>query len=218
MTPRRPPALANWLLTRSGLDHQNPPLAGDLLEEFRGGRSRAWFWRQTLVAILNGFVQNARLFKRLLIANMMGWAAQAGVTFALGGFHYPPELHGMAQVIVAILLTAVVFFLPVFRFFPNALKLKAQADDILSSMETAQRWEHEYQEPLKKWLRRTLLLMFACIRFVVYLLVYCFIASFATMPLGFLVLIQTWWLFQTVKDVLKPDPNPGPAKIFTTLK
>jgi hypothetical protein len=42
MSPRRPPALADWLLDRSGFARQNPPLAGNLLEEFRSGRSAAW--------------------------------------------------------------------------------------------------------------------------------------------------------------------------------
>jgi hypothetical protein len=43
MSIRKPPRLANWLLDHSGVARQNPPLAGDLLEEFRSGRSAAWF-------------------------------------------------------------------------------------------------------------------------------------------------------------------------------
>src|SRR4051812_2059534 len=46
---RRPPRLADWLLR-----HALPPgergdtMRGDLLEEFHGGQSSTWLWRQTL--------------------------------------------------------------------------------------------------------------------------------------------------------------------------
>jgi len=44
-----PPALATWLLqTFAG----NEALVGDLVEQFRLGRSAAWFWRQTFGALL----------------------------------------------------------------------------------------------------------------------------------------------------------------------
>src|SRR5580700_894882 len=59
MNDRKPPRLSNWLLNHFGVGRQNPPLAGDLLEEFRSGRSAAWFWRQTLVVILTGLARNA---------------------------------------------------------------------------------------------------------------------------------------------------------------
>lgn len=43
---RRPPTLATWLLSR----FVDVSLMGDLLEEYRRGRSRWWYW-QTLVAV-----------------------------------------------------------------------------------------------------------------------------------------------------------------------
>ena len=42
MSLRKPPRLASWLLDRFGVASQNPPLTGDLIEEFLGGRSAAW--------------------------------------------------------------------------------------------------------------------------------------------------------------------------------
>jgi hypothetical protein len=49
MTRSQPPRLALALLQRVVPD--NEALIGDLIEEFEAGRSRAWFWRQTVVAI-----------------------------------------------------------------------------------------------------------------------------------------------------------------------
>lgn len=50
MTPPRPPRLAQALLLRFVDD--NEPLVGDLLEEFAARRSRLWFWRQVILAVL----------------------------------------------------------------------------------------------------------------------------------------------------------------------
>jgi hypothetical protein len=52
MTPTEPPLMATWLLEQIG--RKNPSLAGDLLEEYRHGRSVAWYWRQVLIAIVLG--------------------------------------------------------------------------------------------------------------------------------------------------------------------
>jgi hypothetical protein len=113
MTTRRPPALANWLLDRLGPARLNPPLAGDLLEEFRSGRSAAWFWRQTLVAIVTGFAKRARGSRRLLTGSVIGRTAQVGVTFTLWLLQFPPRLpyawRGEAGVAVFFLWSVVVW-------------------------------------------------------------------------------------------------------------
>jgi hypothetical protein len=61
----RPPFLASWMLERftSGTDHD--PVIGDLLEEYRAGRSAGWYWWQSGTAIMNGF---ARRFRRHWLA------------------------------------------------------------------------------------------------------------------------------------------------------
>jgi hypothetical protein len=49
-----PPYLATWMLEHWMLGSSNNALAGDLLEELRSGRAgrtRAWYWRQVIVAI-----------------------------------------------------------------------------------------------------------------------------------------------------------------------
>lgn len=51
-------ALALRLLTR--LAHRNEPLAGDLLEHFRTGRSVLWLWSQIVLAVALGSFRQSR--------------------------------------------------------------------------------------------------------------------------------------------------------------
>ena len=53
MTVPKPPILATWLLRRLNSGYHTDSLAGDLIEEYARGRSRAWYWRQVLIVILN---------------------------------------------------------------------------------------------------------------------------------------------------------------------
>jgi hypothetical protein len=52
-------ALALWLLGR--LASRNEPLAGDLVEHFRAGRSVVWLWSQLLYAIVMGSFRQPRV-------------------------------------------------------------------------------------------------------------------------------------------------------------
>lgn len=49
MNSPRPPLLATWML-RLVVGPHSESLEGDLLEGWRSGRSRAWYWRQVFVA------------------------------------------------------------------------------------------------------------------------------------------------------------------------
>jgi hypothetical protein len=98
VSARNPPALADWMLNRSGFARRNPPLRGDLLEEFRNGRSAAWYWRQTFLLVLTGLAQTARNSRRHLTGAILGWAAQAGVAFALWSLHFPPRMPNVRSV------------------------------------------------------------------------------------------------------------------------
>ncbi len=51
MRRTEPPSIATWMLRHLTLGNLNDALAGDLLEEFRCGRSSHWYWRQVLQAI-----------------------------------------------------------------------------------------------------------------------------------------------------------------------
>ena len=52
-------ALALWLLGH--LAPRNEPLAGDLVEQFRAGRSVVWLWSQLLYAIVLGSFRQPRV-------------------------------------------------------------------------------------------------------------------------------------------------------------
>ena len=46
--PDHPPVLATWLLERFCAD---VALAGDLIEQYREGKSLAWYWKQAIAAV-----------------------------------------------------------------------------------------------------------------------------------------------------------------------
>ena len=61
MTPAAPPRFATWLLQHCGSGYRCESLAGDLIEEYHAGRSRVWYWRQVLLAIMAGAGQRMRV-------------------------------------------------------------------------------------------------------------------------------------------------------------
>ena len=76
------PALATTLLLRLGPDDES--FAGDLAEEYAAGRSRAWYLRQVLSAIvLTSMRQIAAHPMRAAVAVLTGWATLL-VFFAFG--------------------------------------------------------------------------------------------------------------------------------------
>src|ERR1700722_15664620 len=52
MIERIPPQLALWLLKHWGSPYHRESLAGDLIEQYQEGRSKAWCWKQVAVAVL----------------------------------------------------------------------------------------------------------------------------------------------------------------------
>jgi hypothetical protein len=102
MNPRKPPLLATWLLERLGIANGNAPLAGDLLEEFQSGRSGAWYWRQTFVAIATGMCRNVWVARRYFGAFSIGYVVQACIAFAFWSNSWPSPLHGIAFATVAV--------------------------------------------------------------------------------------------------------------------
>lgn len=66
-----PPAIATWILEHLCPGGRNEALAGDLLEEFRHGRSSLWYWRQVLAAIAVGCAQEARAHWLVLVFSVL---------------------------------------------------------------------------------------------------------------------------------------------------
>jgi hypothetical protein len=60
MRRANPPAFAVWILEHLVPGDKNEALAGDLSEEFRHGRSVAWYWRQVLGVLLLGCLGELR--------------------------------------------------------------------------------------------------------------------------------------------------------------
>jgi hypothetical protein len=80
---RQPPARATSLLLRLG--PQDESFIGDLLEEYRSGRSRAWYWRQVLSAVLLSSARHVGAHPgRALLAVATGWTTLLLIFFALG--------------------------------------------------------------------------------------------------------------------------------------
>lgn len=83
MRPSQPPVAATWLLKR--LACENEALAGDLMEEYRKGRSAGWYWRQILIAIAVGSANTIRAHKVLALrAIFVGWSAQFLTNYLIG--------------------------------------------------------------------------------------------------------------------------------------
>jgi preprotein translocase subunit SecY len=70
MTEQQPPALATWLLKRAA--RGNEPLVGDLLEEYRRGRSAVWYWRQVLTTVVVGGSKAAALALGVVAVYLIG--------------------------------------------------------------------------------------------------------------------------------------------------
>jgi hypothetical protein len=72
----KPPRVATWLLEHFRSGSGNDCIVGDLVEAHQGGRSRAWYWRQVLTAILVSFCQEIVAHPVLALrAISVGWAS-----------------------------------------------------------------------------------------------------------------------------------------------
>ena len=82
MSASHRPTLATWLLERLGSGPTHEALAGDLIEQYRQGRSGAWYWRQVLVAIIVGAANDIGAHKLLALrALVSGWVVREILRF-----------------------------------------------------------------------------------------------------------------------------------------
>jgi hypothetical protein len=86
MKQMKPPFIASWMQEHLTAGPGNEALAGDLLEVFRCGRSRGWYWRQVLGAIvISGWREivnhaNVMLFAALWSMLAPAWLLVVGNT------------------------------------------------------------------------------------------------------------------------------------------
>jgi hypothetical protein len=84
--PTDPPSAATWMLEHMTAGPSNEALAGDLLEDFRCGRSPGWYWRQVLGAIAISYSReilnhaNVMLFAALWSMLAPAWLIMIGNT------------------------------------------------------------------------------------------------------------------------------------------
>jgi hypothetical protein len=94
MKPTAPPRIATWLLEHSTPGPRNEALAGDLLEEFRQGRSAAWYWRQVLAAIAIACFRET-LDRRTMLLFAVLWSILApGWDLLIENVEHNPALFG----------------------------------------------------------------------------------------------------------------------------
>lgn len=65
MNPIQAPRIAEWLLRHFGSSPNNDVVLGDLNERYQRGRSRIWYWRQALIAIIESLLSEVRRQKRM---------------------------------------------------------------------------------------------------------------------------------------------------------
>ncbi len=76
-----PPALATALLELIP-PRTSAGLIGDLIEEYRNGRSRTWYWRQTIVALMISAFREGREHKlQASSAIVLGYLCGASLTY-----------------------------------------------------------------------------------------------------------------------------------------
>jgi hypothetical protein len=84
MSHRVPPKFALWLLTQWGSTYHRESLAGDIVEQYQQGKSRAWCWGQVAAAIV---IARARFIRAIPWARagrvLSRWIAEAAAVLAL---------------------------------------------------------------------------------------------------------------------------------------
>jgi hypothetical protein len=96
--PTDPPALATALLELIP-PRTSAGLIGDLIEEYRNGRSRTWYWQQTIVALMMSAFREGRAHKlqagsAILLGYLCGASLCYFTTSAAGKFVGPYTVVG----------------------------------------------------------------------------------------------------------------------------
>ena len=99
MKPTDPPALATALLELFIPPRTSTGLIGDLIEERKNGRSRTWYWQQTVVALMMSAFREGREHKlqassAIVLGYLCGASLNYFTTSAAGKFVGPYTVAG----------------------------------------------------------------------------------------------------------------------------
>lgn len=140
MKPKEPVAFATWMLEHLTFGSQNEALSGDLLEEFRRGRSAGWYRRQVASAIGIRVLAKSREYALPLVFSLSWslaysalWRCIAGSQLAQTIFErwtasdwtYSTSLKPVSGVIPAILFVWLGFFVYRMALREGARKLSS---------------------------------------------------------------------------------------------
>jgi len=107
MKSSQPPRIARALLKAFGNDSNSDAILGDLAERFRTGKSRAWYWKEVLIAIaLTGF--RGPVLLGTVMGIVSGGFSVAG-NIARGDVHSLNVYPNASTLLVAPLITFMVF-------------------------------------------------------------------------------------------------------------
>jgi hypothetical protein len=67
---RRPPIIPTRLLRHFGCSTQNDEIIGDLIEQYQRGQSHCWYWKETIIALIQGFMTEMRLHGPLIFRGL----------------------------------------------------------------------------------------------------------------------------------------------------
>lgn len=82
MRVTEPPSIASWILKHLTPGPCNEALVGDLVEQFRCGRSKAWYWHQVLSTIATGCIRAVANHRIVLLYSVV-WSMLAPAWFVL---------------------------------------------------------------------------------------------------------------------------------------
>ena len=82
MNRNNPPSLATRLLESLGPQRTSEALLGDLIEQYEGGRSRTWYWRQVILALVISAGREVRTSKlQAVSAILVGYLTGASLCY-----------------------------------------------------------------------------------------------------------------------------------------
>jgi hypothetical protein len=120
---RRPPWFSSWLLNYLG--REDDSLAGDITQQYNQGRSRCWYWRQVMGAIVIDLVretlENRGLVIKAIFKAWLSWTliCLTAVVIVFAAILFLPRSQGITGTLPAPIGVHLVVF-----FFTSTVTLK----------------------------------------------------------------------------------------------